>query len=219
MENKKTFLGKDYAETKLFPVLSEFLEIIAWDAQHDFPDNFGGLIAYVNSVPSQTHGVNYLWIDREQDLGRNAGELVFKEIAQTKLDHMRESVKSIGVLEAEGYRLIRPDDGKLDRRENHFKLLKPCKELISQVRDVIIKEKVLNGDVLSPNNIFYYPVGGESSSDGPISRHRQSKVWLETINEAYEEAQNRWGIIDPQTDQITKVLALEGMKSIENSLD
>jgi len=212
METKKVFLGKDYEETKFKPVLSEFLEMIAWDAQHQFSNNFGGLFASLNSQPRDTFGVDYIWVDREEDTGRNADELRFRKGAQFHLDNIRESVRAIGVLD-KGNRILSFNYGEMERHKRLMKSFNPDEKLISQVKDIFLEEQVINGNLIWPNNIFYYRTNINPCDDflfGP----RKSKVWLKTISKAYEEAQNMKEFIDLNANISTRVLALEGIKSL-----
>ncbi|MGD9276074.1 MAG: hypothetical protein PVJ67_02790 [Candidatus Pacearchaeota archaeon] len=206
MQDKKTFLGMDYEKTKFHPVLSEYLEILAHDAQHGFPENFGGLMGWI-SQPKGTYGVDYFWIGENSEENNkldNPFESRCRQIMQFQLDSIRNSVDAIGWLDR-GRKLFRSDYSHLEGLDKSIKKFYPDRSLIGQVRNIFLNEMFINENKINPNNIFYY------KQDGDL--HRFSKVWLETISKGYESAKKSMGFLENKIN--LKMLALEGLKSLE----
>src|SRR3989344_8998531 len=92
----KQFLYKNHKESNFHPELSEYLEILAWDLQGNFPYNFRGLAAnFSDEYPKEVYHVNYIWIERE--IGGN--KLRLRDEINRQLYPIRETVKGIGVVD------------------------------------------------------------------------------------------------------------------------
>lgn len=185
MESKKKFLKKD--NEKSHPLLSEYLAMASWGYQvRHFEESFRGLIPYFHTQPEGSFGVDYLWLTDGSDKDRRAEDIFRCTLQQNFLDSIRNDVKAIGSV-GEGHHIQRQDYSDKESTESVFSLFYPDDDLVKQVRDVFIEEDFINGNNLSPQNIFYYKMPSYGSSD--LEKTSKSKTWLKTISLAHEQFQ------------------------------
>ncbi len=218
-KRKNIFLTKNYKETKFHPLLSEFMEMVAWEAQCRFPDNFRGLMAYFTEGGlKDSYEIKYFWVDNSER-GEDILPSGTKVLHTTKEDMFKRrlydcsyqianSVQALGSVNTSIY-LKKPDYSNLDYLDKLVMEFKPDDSLLKQLTFYFLEEVIFNDSEIKLENIFYYKDAGIGNLSHICNK---GKIWIETINKALDLTEKLNPFIDLNANKITKFLALEGLK-------
>ena len=162
----KIFLNSD-KRSKFHLPLKGYLEIIAWDMEVLHPENFGGCLAYFNKNGlKDAYTIDYFWITEDkkevENDKRSSDEEKLRYLAQQQLYQIANTVQAVGGIGI-GHKLFRDYSGLDDLSRKLIKTgIIEDTNLTRQLAEYLLRERIINGNKIVPNNFFYYELFQDS---------------------------------------------------------